>query len=534
MIGFVQFISGKHVGAETGGLFTTVAAPLMSREKGMYTIGYDIGSTSVKGVILDLEAGKPIAHSAAPIGEMPIAAPRLGWAEQHPRMWWENLKTVTHNLLALSQIPPVRVAGIGIAYQMHGLVLVDAAHHALRPSIMWCDSRAGDIGKRAFDSLGHDRCLHSLLNSPGNFTASKLCWIRENEPATYEQVFKAMLPGDYIAMRLTGEISTTVPGLSEAILWDYQKRRPAKFLLEEFAINPDMIPQTVRSFGKEGGLSNRAAQELGLPTGIPITYRAGDQPNNAFSLNVLRDGEAAATAGSSGVVFAVSETMRCDRESRVNTFAHVNHSKENTNLGILLCINGTAIASNWVKRVLTGGFFGFERGNRSIEDVPVGSGGLVLLPFGNGAERMLGGRDLGAHLIHLNHNIHSDAHLARAVLEGVAFAFKYGMEIMAELEMRPAVMRAALSNLFLSDVFCTAFVNATGIPLELYQTDGAQGAATGAGVGLGYYPSIDDALASLECKERIDPDPSLADAHAAAYDRWLRALMNIEELQREA
>ncbi|MCX6136230.1 MAG: FGGY family carbohydrate kinase [Ignavibacteriales bacterium] len=498
----------------------------------MYTIGYDIGSTKVKGVILHLESGKPVASASAPVGEMPITSPQFGWAEQHPRMWWENVKTVTHQLLSASEIDPLRIRAIGLAYQMHGLVVVDGGHHVLRPSIIWCDSRAVDIGKRAFDSLGHDRCLRSLLNSPGNFTASKLSWIRENEPEIFDQVFKAMLPGDYIAMRLTGEISTTVSGLSEGILWDFEKRRPAQFLLDQFGIDHDMIPQTVRSFGEQGALSNRAGRELGLPEGIPITYRAGDQPNNAFSLNALNHGEAAATAGSSGVVYAVSERIKCDRESRVNTFAHVNHSKENTSLGVLLCVNGTGIANQWLRKMSADGIFGLDRSARTIADVPVGSNGLVMLPFGNGAERMLGGRDLGAHLLHLNHNLHSDADLARAVLEGVTFAFKYGMEIMSELEIRPAVIRASASNLFLSDVFCSALSSATGIPLELYETDGAQGAATGAAVGLEYYPSLADAFKSLHCRKRIEPDASLVDAYGATYERWLRALMNIEELQR--
>lgn len=491
----------------------------------MLLLGYDIGSSSVKASLIDAASASLVASAFQPKQEMPINAPKTGWAEQDPETWWENLKLATGDVLQKADIDADRIAAIGISYQMHGLVIVDINYHVLRPSIIWCDSRAVEIGEKAFEALGSQRCLGSLLNSPGNFTASKLRWVQENEPAIYQKIHKIMLPGDYIAYRLTGMAMTTISGLSEGIFWNFEESKLGDFLLDHYGISQDLIPEIVPTFSEQGRLGPGVAAELGLKSGIPVTYRAGDQPNNAFSLNVLNPGEIAATAGTSGVVYGVSDEITYDPESRVNTFAHVNHEKGRPRLGVLLCINGTGILYSWIKKNLGTAGIDYDQLNRMAGDVPAGAEGLAILPFGNGAERMLNNKDLGCTIANLNFNIHSDAHIIRAAQEGVVFAFHYGMEIMKNTGIQPAVIRAGHANMFLSPVFRESLAGLTGAVIELYDTDGAQGAAIGAGVGCGYYPGFKSAFSNLKKIKVIEPDPALQEPCQEAYQTWQSELL---------
>jgi xylulokinase len=492
----------------------------------MYLLGYDVGSSSVKASIIDTETGKSLASAFNPKKEMRISASQAGWAEQDPESWWSNLKLSTNEVLQSSEIDAARIKAIGISYQMHGLVMVDRNYEILRPSIIWCDSRAVNIGEMALGQLGKDRCLSHLLNSPGNFTASKLKWVIDNEPGIYEKTYKIMLPGDFIAMKLTGELNTTISGLSEGIFWDFNENSLADFLLRHYGINEDKIPDIVPTFSEQGRLSASAAEELGLMSGTPVSYRAGDQPNNAFSLNVLNPGEIAATAGTSGVVYGVSDEVKYDPESRVNTFAHVNHSPELNRLGVLLCINGTGIQYSWLKQNLSSRDRNYPALNELAEQIDPGSDGLFMLPFGNGAERMLNNSDIGASIHNLNFNIHDEGHLVRAAQEGIVFSFHYGMEIMKDIGIYPSVIRAGNANMFLSSIFRDSLASLTGATIELYDTDGSEGAAKGAGLGSGIYNSFEDAFASLERIRTIEPNHEMAGRYRDAYQQWCTILEN--------
>jgi len=414
----------------------------------MYLLGFDIGSSSVKVSLLQGDNGECLASAFSPRQEMSISARVAGWAEQDPEGWWHHLKLALKEVLTFSGIDSGAIGAVGISYQMHGLVMVDKNHQVIRPSIIWCDSRAAGIGEAAFRSIGGEKCLSHLLNSPGNFTASKLRWVKENEPDSYHRLYKIMLPGDYIAMKMSGEIRTTVTGLSEGILWDFSENSPAKLLLRHYGFDESMIPELVPVFGEQGRISASAAAELGLREGTLIAYRAGDQPNNALSLNVLQPGEVATTAGTSGVVYGVSGEIRFDPDSRVNTFAHVNHSAAKPRLGVLLCINGTGILNSWLKKT-TGNLYSYDEMNRIAGEIPVGSGGVTILPFGNGAERVLKNRDIGASVSGLNFNMHHTGHLLRAAQEGIVFSFKYGMDVMESTGIHPRVIRAGKANMFL-------------------------------------------------------------------------------------
>jgi len=490
----------------------------------MYLLGYDVGSSSVKASLINAENGRAVASAFYPKKEMKISAPKAGWAEQDPEQWWTNLILATNDVLQSAEIDPSSITAIGIAYQMHGLVLVDKDHQLLRSSIIWCDSRAVSNGDHAMKTLGEEQCLSHLLNSPGNFTASKLSWVIMNEPEIYEKAYKFMLPGDYIAMKLSGEINTTISGLSEGIMWDFQENSLADFLLEYYGIHEHLVPDIVPTFSEQGRLSAEAAEELGLDPGIQIAYRAGDQPNNAFSLNVLNPGEIAATAGTSGVVYGVSDEVKYDPLSRVNTFAHVNHSPELNRLGVLLCINGTGIQYSWLKQHLAQREMNYPALNDLALEAPIGSEGLLMLPFGNGAERMLGNLNVGATVKNINFNIHSGSHLARAAQEGVVFSMQYGMEIMQEIGINPKVIRAGLANMFLSPVFRDTLAEISGATIELYDTDGSLGAANGAGIGSGTYGSFREAFENLNKMMVVEPTGKNTEQYRDAYENWRKVL----------
>ena len=490
----------------------------------MYLLGCDIGSSSVKASIVDAGSGLTVGADFYPKEEAPIKALKPGWAEQEPEDWWKYLKIAIKGAIANAGIRGDEIKAIGISYQMHGLVLVDKKMEVLRPSIIWCDSRAVPYGDRAFKNIGEKQCLSHLLNSPGNFTAAKLAWVKEFEPELFRSVHKFMLPGDFIAMRMTGDIVTTVSGLSEGIFWDFKNEKVSEDLMSFFGFSYDLVPEIRPTFGLQGELLASVASELGLKKGTPVTYRAGDQPNNALSLNVLNPGEIAATGGTSGVVYGVNGKVNYDTLSRVNTFAHVNHSAEHTRLGALLCINGVGILNSWVKKNVAPEGINYPALNEIAAGVPIGSEGLSILPFGNGAEHMLQNKEIDCSIHGLNFNIHNKAHIARAAQEGIVFSFKYGMDIMNEMGIDIDVIRAGNANLFLSPVFRDTLSGVTGTVIELFDTNGAAGAAKGAGIGAGIYQSAEEAFASLKKIDVIEPDGLKADKYCAAYSIWKERL----------
>ncbi|MFD2034789.1 xylulokinase [Belliella marina] len=490
-------------------------------------IGYDIGSSSVKATLLDSDTGKAIASQGLPKVEMPIHSLHKDWAEQDPSMWWQYVLEATHAIVKAGNVQKGELKAIGISYQMHGLVLVDEHQDVIRPSIIWCDSRAVDFGNAAFEALGSDYCLPHLLNSPGNFTASKLKWVKENEPANYAKIHKIMLPGDYIAMKLSGEILTSESGLSEGIFWDFKANGLSQNLLDYYGIDKNLLPDAVPSFSHQGKVSAESANLLGIEAGIPITYRAGDQPNNAFSLNVLKDGELATTAGTSGTVYGVANKPLYDPKSRVNTFVHVNHSQENPSYGVLLCVNGTGILNSWTKRLLGGDSIFYPQMNEMASEVPVGSEGLSFVPFGNGVERIMENKHVGAHLNGLNLLKHDQRHVLRATQEGIVSALTYGFDIMKEMGLNLNTVKAGHANMFLSPLFRETFIHMNEVALELYDTDGSQGAARGAGVGLGLYNSTDEAFVGLEKLASLEPEPNKLEIYKEVYANWLANLERI-------
>jgi xylulokinase len=486
----------------------------------MYLLGYDIGSSSVKACLVEAESGRIVASDFYPKVEMQIIAEKPGWAEQHPETWWENLKLAHASVIQKSGVTADEIKAIGISWQMHGLVCIDKDKKALRPAIIWCDSRAVPYGEKAFKAIGEEKCLSHLLNSPGNFTAAKLAWLRENEPDIYAKIDKIMLPGDYIAMKLSGEVSVTIEGLSEGIFWDFKTKSLSPEVLDCFGISKDLIPEITPIFGIQSKVSASAAAELGLKEGTAIAYRAGDQPNNALSLNVFNPGEIASTAGTSGVVYGVLDKPDYDPQSRVNIFAHVNYTQELDRLGVLLCINGTGILNSWLKRNLALEGLSYSDMNELASQAPIGAEGIAIVPFGNGAERVLENRETGCSIHGVNFNTHDRRHLLRAAQEGIVFSFQYGMEIMRSMGMNINLIRAGYANMFLSPIFAQTLANVSGATIELLNTDGAAGAAKAAGIGIGYYKSNEEAFATLTKLKVVEPETLCKDQTEEAYNHW--------------
>ena len=489
--------------------------------EGQFLLGFDVGSSSVKASLVNADTGVCVASAFYPEKEAPILAVKAGWAEQDPQMWWDNAKLSLKKVMDMAQVKGNDIKAIGISYQMHGLVCVDKSLNVLRPSIIWCDSRAVPYGEKAFGEIGHEQCLSHLLNSPGNFTAAKLAWVKHNEPQIFEQIYKIMLPGDYLAMKLSGVVNTTVSGLSEGMFWDFKEKKPAAFLLDYFGFDHSLIPDIVPTFSVQSEVSAEAAAELGLKPGTPISYRAGDQPNNALSLNVFNPGEIASTAGTSGVVYGVSGEVNYDPKSRVNTFAHVNYSQDTDRLGILLCINGTGILNAWMRRNVAPEGMSYDEMNRLMETVPVGCEGVSVIPFGNGAERVLENQQTDCSIHGINFNKHGKAHLLRAAQEGIVFSFCYGMEINK--------IHAGRANMFLSDIFRDTLAGVSGATIELYDTDGSVGAAKGAGMGCGFYKDHQEAFSTLKQLAVIEPDNSNRAAYLQAYTHWKSRLLQVTD-----
>lgn len=487
----------------------------------MLLLGIDIGTSSIKVSVVNADTQECVGSAHYPDSESEIISLHPGWAEQSPDMWWEHVQLAILKLNAQRKYNPNDIAAIGIAYQMHGLVIVDKEQKSLRNSIIWCDSRAVEIGDKAFVEIGKDKSLLHLLNSPGNFTASKLAWVKQNEPELYAKADKIMLPGDFIAMKLTGEVTTSIAALSEGVMWDFQQNELSQDVLGYYGLSTSLIPEVNEVFAEHGKVTADVAAALSLKVGIPVSYKAGDQPNNALSLNVLEPGEVAATAGTSGVIYGVSDQLTYDNASRINTFAHVNYTTEQKRLGVLLCINGTGILNRWIKNI-AGKNLSYEQLNNEAQTISAGSDGILILPFGNGAERMLNNKTVQAHFHNIDFNKHTEKHLFRAAQEGIAFAFRYGLDIMKENGMNPQIIRAGKANMFLSDVFTECFVNTLNVPVEMYNCDGSIGAAIGAGLGAKIYACPKEAFQHFKPVQLVEPEKN--NNYNEYYSHWLELL----------
>ena len=487
-----------------------------------FFLGIDLGSSSVKTSLFDSTSGKSVDSCTYPSSEMEIISKEDGWAEQDPNYWWDCILKTFENLSEKNDFKLVR--SIGISYQMHGLVVLDKNNNLIYNSIIWCDSRAVKIGQRAESELESSILENKILNSPGNFTASKLRWLKENRSDVYDQISKIMLPGDYIVFKLTNKISTTPMGLSEGILWDFHSDKLSEDVLEYYNIDRKLIPEIVDSVGNQGTISDDVRDRFGFDNDVKVTYRAGDQPNNALALNVFDNGEVAASGGTSGVIYSITKDINSKEPSRINHFAHVNYNDNNKSIGKLLCINGAGIQYRWLRNHSVGK--SYEKMNEAASSIPVGSEGISVIPFGNGAERMLNNKNIGTHICNINLNQHSHGHLYRSSLEGIAFSFMYGMEILKNDNALINVVRAGNDNLFRSKIFANTVATLIGHEIEIYNTTGAFGAARASGVMNDNLDSFRKKITKNDHVMTFLPLKNTSE-YEDAYSRWKEDLQGI-------
>ena len=367
----------------------------------------------VRGVIKDgIASFKGIPFAAPPVGE-------LRWRAPQPVKPWEGVRVA--DAFAPGPMQPAMVAVVmGAPANLSedclylNLWMPAAPAQPRLPVMVWIygggfaagatsepRQDAGNLSKKGvlvvtmnyrlgvFGFFSHPALAReSGRNAAGNYglldQVAALKWVKDNEPKIYAKIYKMMLPGDYIAMKMTGEIKTTPSGLSEGIMWDFKEEGLSQFVCEEYGISQNLVAEAVPTFSVQGHLTKESANLLGLKAGTIVSYRAGDQPNNALSLNVLNPGEIAATAGTSGVVYGIAAKAKYDAKSRVNTFVHVNHAADKPRYGVLLCVNGTGILNSWLKH--NTGAIDYPEMNALAEKASVGSEGLVILPYGNGAK----------------------------------------------------------------------------------------------------------------------------------------------------
>ena len=491
----------------------------------MLLCGIDVGTSSIKLSVVDASTKKIIHTCSFPETENEIISTSPGYAEQDPEHWWYCTKQVIKMANATKKYNPLDISAIGISYQMHGLVILDKDKQVLRPSIIWCDSRAASIGDDAFEALGKEKILKDLLNSPGNFTASKLAWVKNNEPQIYDQIKHVLLPGDFISYKFTNELTTTISALSEGIFWNFNKNEISKDLLDYYGFDISLFPQIKQVFENHGQISNTIASELGLSTNLQITYKAGDQPNNALSLGVVEPGEIATTAGTSGVIYGVSSELKFDPNCRVNSFAHVNYTNDLRRIGVLMCINGTGILNRWLKE----NFFptnSYTELNNYANQSEIGSKDLMCFPYGNGAERIFNNQIIGGSFRNLDFNRHNKNEISRSVQEGIAFSMVYGLELLNSSGIVPQKIKAGYANMYLSSIFSSTIVNASNVPIQLLESDGAYGAALGAGIGCHYYKSVQEGINSLQLLSEIRPDQN-KNKTMDFYEKWKSELLKM-------
>lgn len=437
----------------------------------MAFLGIDVGTSSVKVSIVG-EDGVILASATAPASsERAINSPNPNWAEQNPEDWWEDAQQAILNLPLEARL---QVEAIGIAYQMHGLVLVDSQFQPVRPSIIWCDGRNIQESQILAESLGLDALENRLLNKPGTLTLAKLAWVAEHEPETLAKAHTFGLPGDFIAYKLTGEWSTTKSGYSEMVGWDFGASIPFEEGFRKAGWKLP-LPEARPNLEEGAPIQKVIAEKLGLPPSARVTYRAGDQPNNAFGLGVLQQGETAISAGTSGVLYGIGDSSPGLHEG-INRFLHVN-----SQIGVLMCLNGVGSALAFARRTW------FQ--NQSYEALSELASQAnpencpYFFPFGNGAERILSERAFSG-FTELDFNRHNLPELARSVFEGIAFAYRLGSEKMEKAGCLSKVVNGTESGLLKSSFFAQLLANELQVELILSEGDGSTAAARGAALGI--------------------------------------------------
>lgn len=482
-------------------------------------IGLDVGTSGTKAIAMD-ETGRLMASALV---EYPLHSPRPGWAEQDPADWRAAALSALSQLAA--RVTPADVRGIGLTGQMHGSVFLDAENSVLRPALLWCDQRTAAQCDAITKKVGAARLIEMVSNPAlTGFTAPKILWLRDNEPQLFEKVRRVLLPKDYIRWVLTGEYATDVADASGTLLFDVKNRCWHRELLSLLDIDPALLPASFEGPEVTGTLTAEAAAQTGLPAGIPVVAGGGDQAANGVGCGIVRRGVVSASLGTSGVLFAFADTVSTDPEGRVHTFCHSVPGCWHT-MGVVLSAAGSLQwfrnqlwTNEWVRAKAEGREV-YEEITTAAGTAPAGSEGLLFLPYLTGERTPHKDPFARAAFIGLSLR-HTRAHMARAVLEGVAYAMNDSTEIMRgmgvavdEVRCSGGGARSALWRQIMADV------NAAPMVTINVDEGPAYGAAILASVAAGMHARVDAACdAVIREVDRVSPDP----AASAGYGRWFR------------
>jgi len=467
-----------------------------------YLLGLDIGASRTKGVLIDPD-GRIVGSAAQ---DYPIAQPQPGWAEQEPELWWQAACVVTRGALAQAGLPASEVAGIGLSGQMHGTVLVDCAGHPTRPAIIWPDQRSVAEVRRVEQTMGLARLGRLAANRLAvGFTAASLLWLLNREPDRLAAADRVLLPKDYVRLRLTGRMATDVSDASATLLYDVVGRRWSQELLSEWKLPHWLLPEVLESAAVAGELLPAAGEALGLPPGIPVVAGAADQACQAVGSGLLDPGLASCTVGTGGQLLTPLVAPSYDRELRLHTFCHALPERWYS----LAATLAGGLALRWFREQFCPAETSFEQLAGEAAGVPAGAEGLLFLPYLVGErtphfDATARGAFVGLTLRH------GRAHAARAIMEGVAFALRDGLEIMRALGPGPTQIITAGGG-GASQPWQTILAGVFGLPARsaLGAERTAVGAAFLAGLGIGLYAEAAEARArAVRYGPAIEPLPA--------------------------
>jgi xylulokinase len=479
-----------------------------------YVLGIDVGTGGTRAVLVDRNGA--IASSAT-CEHVPFASPQTGWAEQDPHDWWKAAGSAIR--AALANVQNADVVCVGLAGQMHGAVLLDENDEVLRPALIWCDQRTQPQCDWLNEKLGEQRIIELTCNPAlTNFTLTKLLWVRDHEPEVWKRFRRVLLPKDYVRFRLTGEHAMDVAEASGTLMFDVADRRWSEEMMASVGLPMTCLPKLFESPEICARLSHAGAAHAGLKPGTPVVAGAGDQAGGAVGMGIVRAGAVSATIGTSGVVFAATDTPAMDVRGRVHTFCHAVPGRWHV-MGVT---QAAGLSLRWIRDLLKNSAnLSYDQLTREAASVPAGSDGVLWSPYLMGERTPHLDPNARATLTGLAAN-HTRAHVVRAVLEGVAFSLKDTFSLFAEMKVPVSTIRVGGGGAR-SELWRQIQADVYGREVEILAAEegAAYGAALLAGVGAKFWSSVDEACeAVVNVQHRVKPNQPASQLLLKQYEKY--------------
>jgi xylulokinase len=470
----------------------------------MLLLGIDVGTGGSRAVVIN-ETGRIVA--SATVEHEPFASPQTGWAEQDPDDWWRASVAAIREVVSRDNVSPEEIAAVGLSGQMHGSVLLNDRDEIVRPALIWCDQRSDKQCEQLTQQIGAEQLIKLTCNPAlTGFTLPKMLWVRDNEPETWQQVRSVLLPKDYVRFRLTGDKATDVADASGTLLLNVAERKWSHEMLAASEIDASLLPTVFESPEITGTISTSAAELTGLRAGTPVVAGAGDQAGGAVGIGIVQPGAVSATIGTSGVVFAATNSPALDPKGRVHTFCHAIPGRWHV-MGVT---QGAGLSMRWFRDQFGAGMGEGDPYDRMTEEaaqVESGSNGLLWAPYLMGERTPHLDPHARAALVGLTAS-HTRAHVIRAIMEGVAFSLRDSFEIFNEMQVPVETIRlggggarSALWRQIQADIYGRAVATVEA------EEGAAYGVAMLAGVGVQTWSSVDAACeAVVRTRDQVEPE----------------------------